>query len=618
MTIQTLKLSQILPDPDTNSRHHSAYETQLKELADNIQSIGLILPLAVRPIGGGFYRILDGHRRHQALTMIHSTKLEETDVPVLVREVDKADARVLSLAANVMRLPLHPADQFEAFKAMLDEGKSREEIASGFALSLKDVDQRLALGRVMTPFLDAYRKDVLRVETIRDLSALSSERQLEVYKQLDKEPRRWEFQIRDLINDKTIWSHTPVAKFVGLNVYEQAGGRTEYSLFDDKVRLIDTDLLYKLAEDMVPGWIEAMRAEGWMFAMREQDMPKKWEKFERHYPGPTFSEDQTVRLAVLDQRLDELHDISHEDWTDELEEEQEKIEDEQHDIRHAGVMTFTAEEMAESVVVLHDDWRVTRGYIWPKAQAAPEEGAKPAKEEVKGWSQKLIDDVDSHGTVAAQLAIIREKTLADDMLLAGLYQDTIAANVTRVLALNCTDRFADTEINAGADITSALKGFGLKGHGFWSLVQQISKLTPESRDELRAVLVARILKKRRGKELDEVFENTATANVLASFKPEKEFFERLTTAQLEEIHKELTGKGFNTPTTKQSAVAMVVTQASARNWVPKSLRKGLASDDQARLDHNLEAAKKKPSKKGVPITTVVGEDGRTQKKRKAA
>jgi hypothetical protein len=105
---------------------------------------------------------------------------------------------------------------------------------------------------------------------------------------------------------------------------------------------------------------------------------------------------------------------------------------------------------------------------------------------------------------------------------------------------------------------------------------------------------------------------------LASFKPEKEFFERLTTAQLEEIHKELTGKGFNTPTTKQSAVAMVVTQASARNWVPKLLRKGMNPLDKAKLDHDVEsAAKKKPSKKGVPVTTVVGEDGKTEKKRAA-
>jgi hypothetical protein len=396
------------------------------------------------------------------------------------------------------------------------------------------------------------------------------------------------------------------------------GGRVERSLFDDTERLINTDLLYKIAEEKVPQWIEAMRADGWMFAMREQDMPKKWNRWEKHYSGPVFTEEQTVRLAVLDQRLDELHDIDADEWTDELEDEQDKITEEQHDIRHDAPMSFTAEEKSESVAVLHDDWRVTFGYIWPKAQAAPEEGAKPAAPEVKGWSQKLVDDIESHGTVVAQLAVMREKTLADDMLLAGLYQDTIAANVTRVLALNCTDRFADTEINAGRDITSALKGFGLKGHGFWSLVEQISKLTPDARHELRAVLVARILKKRRGKDLDEMFEHTATANVLASFKPEKEFFERLTTAQLEEIHKELTGKGFNTPTTKQSAVAMVVTQASARNWLPKSLRKGMAFVDKAKLDHNLDAAaKKKPSKKGVPVTTVVGEDGKTEKKRAA-
>lgn len=622
MTIQTIKLAQILPDPETNSRHHSASETGLKELADNIQAIGLILPLAVRPIGDGLYRILDGHRRHQALTMIHSGKLEETDVPVLVRDADNADARVLSLAANIMRLPLHPADQYEAFAAMLDEGIDRQAIATRFALPLKDVDQRLALGRVTRPFLTAYRQDQLTVETIMDLSALSTSRQWEVLKLIDEQggldSRGVDWKIRNLINDKSLWSHTPVAKFVGLNVYEQAGGRTEYSLFDDKVRLIDTDLLYKLAEDMVPGWIEAMKADGWMFAMREQDMPKKWDRWERHYSGPVFTEEQTVRLAVLDQRLDELHDIDADEWTDELEDEQDKITEEQHDIRHDAPMSFTAEEKSESVAVLHDDWRVTYGYIWPKAQAAPEEGAKPAAPEVKGWSQKLVDDIESHGTVAAQLAVMREKTLADDMLLAGLYQDTIAANVTRVLALNCTDRFADTEINAGRDITSALKGFGLKGHGFWSLVDQISKLTPDARDELRAVLVARILKKRRGKDLDEMFEHTATSNVLASFKPEKEFFERLTTAQLEEIHKELTGKGFNTPATKQSAVAMVVTQASARNWLPKSLRKGMTPLEKAKLDHDVEsAAKKKPSKKGVPVTTVVGEDGKTEKKRAA-
>lgn len=618
--VHTLKLSQILPDPDTNSRHHSAYEVQLRELADNIQAIGLILPIAVRPIGGGFYRILDGHRRHQALTMIHSGKLEETDVPVLVRDVDKADARVLSLAANIMRLPLHPADQFEAFKAMLDEGKSREEIAAGFALSVKDVDQRLALGRVIPAFLDAYREDVLKVDTIKDLSALSTERQLEVYKQLDhKEQRRWEWQIRDLINDKTIWSHMPPVKFVGLDIYENAGGRVERSLFDDKVRVLDTDLLYKLAEEKVPGWIEAMKAEGWMFAMREQDMPKKWEKWDKHYAGRVLTEDQVVRMAEIEKRIDEIDEIDPDTLTEEEDEaltaERDKLADEAQEIEQGAPLGYTTEEKAECACVLHDDWRVTYGYIWPKAQPAPEPGEKPAKAEVKGWSQKLIDDVEAHGTVAAQLALIREPHLADAMLIAGLYQDALPQRVDRVLALNCTDRFMETEINAGKDIQSALKGFNLKGASFWPLVEQIAKWEQVTRDELRAVLVARILRKRHGKELDEIFGHTETANVLASWKPEKEFFERLTTSQLSEIYKELTGHGLKEPTTKKSAVDMVVTIASAHNWVPKALRKGLSQIDGAKLDHVTDKAKtKKPSKKGVPVTTVVGEDGKTEKK----
>jgi hypothetical protein len=37
-------------------------------------------------------------------------------------------------------------------------------------------------------------------------------------------------------------------------------------------------------------------------------MPKKWEKWERHYAAPIYSEDQTVRLAVLEQQ--DIHERS--------------------------------------------------------------------------------------------------------------------------------------------------------------------------------------------------------------------------------------------------------------------------------------------------------------------
>lgn len=616
MNPTTVKLSQLIPDMVINSRL-CGYEDEIGPLADNIRAIGLILPLSVRPAGGNLYSIIDGHRRHQALTMLH-TEGGDPDVPVLVRETDDTDARVLSLAANIMRLPLHPADQFEAFKAMLDEGLTPENIAARFSLAVKDVNQRLALGGVIKPFLNAYRDGDLKIEAVKLLTPLSSERQLEVLNQLidgKSERRSWDYQLRQLVNDKAIFSNNTAVKFVGLAAYEAAGGRVERSLFEDNARLVDTDLLFKLAEEKVPSFIEAMRDGGWMFCMREIDMPKNWGKWERHYASPVFSEDQTVRLAVIETRLDELNEVDHDDWTDDLDDEHTELGDERNEIRRSAVMDYTAEEMAESCIVIHDDYRLTRGIIWPRKQEKPEEGADPGKPEVKGWSQVLLDEVDSHGSVAAQLAIMREPGIADAMLLAGMYQDTLNTNNARVMALNSTDRFCDNQINAGLELTKALKGFGLKHGDFWLLVDEIMKWEQPQRDQLRAVLVARAMKKRRGKELEDALFRLDTADVMATWVPEKEFFERLNTAQLNEIWLELTGFNFKEPTTKKSAVEMVAVKAAAANWMPRHLRFGMKQGVHVLA---VEPKKAKGRVKGQPILTKVGEDGKTEKKRKAA
>jgi hypothetical protein len=44
-----------------------------------------------------------------------------------------------------MRLPMHPADQFDAFKKLADDGKGPEEIAARFGTTAKIVAQRLKL-----------------------------------------------------------------------------------------------------------------------------------------------------------------------------------------------------------------------------------------------------------------------------------------------------------------------------------------------------------------------------------------------------------------------------------------------------------------------------------------
>ena len=45
-----------------------------------------------------------------------------------------ADATEISLTENVVRAPMHPADQFEAFRGLIDAGASVADIAARFGI----------------------------------------------------------------------------------------------------------------------------------------------------------------------------------------------------------------------------------------------------------------------------------------------------------------------------------------------------------------------------------------------------------------------------------------------------------------------------------------------------
>ena len=44
-----------------------------------------------------------------------------------------------------MRQAMHPADQFEAFKALIDAGHGPEDVAARFGVTVKVVQQRMKL-----------------------------------------------------------------------------------------------------------------------------------------------------------------------------------------------------------------------------------------------------------------------------------------------------------------------------------------------------------------------------------------------------------------------------------------------------------------------------------------
>ena len=59
-----------------------------------------------------------------------------------------ADAAEISLTENVVRAPMHPADQFEAFRDLVDDGSTPADIAARFGITETAVKQRLKLARV--------------------------------------------------------------------------------------------------------------------------------------------------------------------------------------------------------------------------------------------------------------------------------------------------------------------------------------------------------------------------------------------------------------------------------------------------------------------------------------
>src|SRR5271166_1052221 len=77
-------------------------EQSLQELADSIQSIGLLEPIVVRANGGGRYQVIAGERRVKACYMAGVYK-----VPAVVRQVTDHQAAAMTVIENLLRSEEH-------------------------------------------------------------------------------------------------------------------------------------------------------------------------------------------------------------------------------------------------------------------------------------------------------------------------------------------------------------------------------------------------------------------------------------------------------------------------------------------------------------------------------
>ena len=144
----------------------------LEELSASIRAHGLLHNLVVAEQAGSggngsrTFQVIAGGRRYAALVKLAREKAIPKTFLVPCRVVESAALTETSLAENVIREAMHPADQFEAFRALIDRGTGVEEVAARFGVTPAVVRQRLRLANVSPTLLALYRSDGITLEQL--------------------------------------------------------------------------------------------------------------------------------------------------------------------------------------------------------------------------------------------------------------------------------------------------------------------------------------------------------------------------------------------------------------------------------------------------------------------
>ncbi len=162
-TTTDISLAKLIPCP-ANVRRTGA-GSGVDALAASIQAHGLLQSLVVRPKldsegqASDRYEVVAGGRRLAALKLLAKQKriTKSTAIPCRVLDAGGVDGAEASLAENVVRQDMHPADQFQAFHGLRQGGIGIEDIAARFGVSAHTVRQRLRLAGVSPVLIQAYR-----------------------------------------------------------------------------------------------------------------------------------------------------------------------------------------------------------------------------------------------------------------------------------------------------------------------------------------------------------------------------------------------------------------------------------------------------------------------------
>ena len=169
----------------------------LDELATSIAAVGVVQPVIVRPVDGG-YELIAGERRWRA-----AQKAGFTVIPAIERSASDVESLELALVENVVRQQLNPVDEAYALKVLLEDlGVTQENLAARVGKSRSAIANKVRLLDLPAAVQESLASGALTEGHGRALLGLSEKgKQLQLarrvvekgmsVRQVEDEVRRW-------------------------------------------------------------------------------------------------------------------------------------------------------------------------------------------------------------------------------------------------------------------------------------------------------------------------------------------------------------------------------------------------------------------------------------------
>lgn len=489
-----------------NARKVPHGEAAIAALAASIAAKGMLQNLVVEPevdaegAATGFYLVTVGEGRRLAHLLRFRRKQIKKSEPIRCVLDTANDPREISLDENVTRSDMHPADQFEVFRYLAEEkGFSAEEIAARFGVTAHVVRQRLRLGSVSPTLMQIYRDGDLTLDQLMAFAITEDHaRQEDAFERLihNREP----YAIRRLLTEANVSARDRRARFVGLEVYEAAGGTILRDLFseDQGGYLEDAALLDRLTKERLENAAaELCEDEGWKWSEAYLDYPHS-HGLRRLYPSPVeLSPEDAAAYAAAQAAYDALTAQCEgvEELPDDIDERFGELEAEieRIDAKREAYDPDAVSRCGAFVILNHDGTlRIERGFVRREDEhlhparpvtdadhadgrsgtddldeGAPSVGQDDEAATGKPLSDLLVRDLTAHRTLGLRLALGAQPDVALTTVIHAMVAQTFYHQATSCLDIRLTSAALAAHAE-GIEDTAAAKALADR-HDRWAV-----------------------------------------------------------------------------------------------------------------------------------------------------